>query len=70
MCDCLTNINDLGKTRGFRVVSTFGAASRDVPARAIIETTKMEGTRKKPPALVANFCPFCGVSYERARARS
>jgi hypothetical protein len=61
-CDCIKNTNELLKPYGAVVMSSlFG------PPEACVETyTEKKIRGKRTPVLMASFCPFCGVKYERS----
>lgn len=58
-CSCVAKINEKLREHNTMLVSTlFGHP------RVLIDTCKLrEGIRGKPKAVLASFCPFCGVAY-------
>lgn len=69
MCNCADEINEDLKPRNARLAFGFslnrGTGALNV-APALIETEKIAPRGKKPPTVMATFCPFCGVKYEHA----
>lgn len=60
--DCVDRLN--GKLAEFNTRLPF-AISFDEPSREMIRVSTVkakEDVRKKPMALYASFCPFCGVN--------
>lgn len=67
-CDCVTMVNEKMAEAGQnqRIVASLGIITRDFVARAVVETEKVDSSRRnRPPRLVATYCPFCGVEYPR-----
>lgn len=63
-CDCIADMNaKLGEHNGGVVATMFGS-----PRKVCVEVYQLKTGRgtKKPPRVVASFCPFCGVFYAQA----
>lgn len=65
MCECRSYLNNLLKPKNGRLAYgfTFGGGHMDLTP-PIIETEKINSRGKKPPVVVATFCPFCGEKYK------
>ncbi len=63
-CDCVAKFNERLKEHNCALVTTlFGTP------KPVIETYKLDSKRRgKAPAVLASFCPFCGVSLLRQAA--
>lgn len=60
MCGCIETITaDLKSKNGELLTTLFGTP------RIIISPGKV-GRGKKPPYLLASYCPFCGEQYPQA----
>jgi hypothetical protein len=59
-CACIGQVNERLLPHNAIVVETFYPV-----ARPVIETTKLDSKArsKRPPLVIASFCPFCGVKY-------
>lgn len=69
-CRCIASINKLLRTRKAQLLGTIRLKGAG-PAKVIIATeTDGDAPRHKfqPIMLAANFCPFCGISYEGAKS--
>ena len=55
--DCVAVINASLKAYGAAVSTIWGGKASGAP---IISTYRMDGKRKRTPAVIASFCPFCG----------
>jgi hypothetical protein len=67
MCECRKLMNERLADKNARLAFgfTFGGGHMGLTP-PIIETEKLKPRGKKPPIVLATFCPFCGVKYERA----
>lgn len=70
-CNCLSEMDGALKAGGYNaaIVCTLMSA----PSRAVIETYKPKtgrGAGKKPPVVIATFCPFCGVKYPEIETKA
>lgn len=65
MCGCRSRLNELLKPRNGRLAFgfTFDNGKMDL-SPPLIETEKLVPRGKKPPTVVAMFCPFCGEKYK------
>ena len=62
MCDCIAKMNEKLQdhnckvTRAVQITDALGLV-----ARTVVQTEKLDRTkRKKPPVVMATYCPFCG----------
>jgi len=65
MCDCLSKIDaNLAEHNGrLAVALTLSKDLKIIGARLLIATEKIDkAKRKRLPAVMASFCPFCGAS--------
>lgn len=70
-CECIERINEHWATQGIpamvqtsRILSGIGAEHEVYSTRIAIGAWKTDrGSRKRPPALIAQFCPMCGTRY-------
>ena len=65
MCECRDQINGILKDKNGRLAFgfTFGNGNMAL-SPPLIEVEKIESRGKKPPTVLATFCPFCGTKYE------
>lgn len=65
MCDCRTRIDADLKDRNARLAFgfTFSDGKMEL-APPMIMLEKLNPRGKKPPTLLATFCPFCGTKFE------
>jgi hypothetical protein len=57
-CSCIGEIDETLKPYGHALVTTmFGEP------KVCIETYRERKGAKKPPKVLASFCPFCGAKY-------
>lgn len=65
MCDCRTRIDADLKYRNARLAFGFwfGDGKMEL-APPMITLEKLNPRGKKPPMLLATFCPFCGTKFE------
>lgn len=64
MCDCVTDLNARLKAEhnGILITTLFGS-----PTRCTVGVDKLDTkVRKRPPVVIASFCPFCGEAYAKA----
>lgn len=63
MCDCIKTMDEQLAPLNGALVTTFLAN----PAVCVLEVYQLKTGRgqKKPPKVLASFCPMCGVKYER-----
>jgi hypothetical protein len=61
MCDCRKRINESLAPKNARLAYgfTIGNGAMDI-SPPLIELEKIAPRGKKPPILMATFCPFCG----------
>lgn len=61
MCECVKEMNDMLADHNGGIVTTLFPA----PDRACVEVYSLKTFRgsKKPPKVLATFCPFCGERY-------
>jgi len=64
-CLCIDNFE---KTSGHKLNVLICVSGG--PHRALVATVREPKSRKKTPVVVANFCPFCGVDYTKAKGPS
>lgn len=62
MCNCIETMNKTLEdhnckiTRAVQLTNALGLV-----ARTVVQTEKLDKTkRKKPPVVMATYCPFCG----------
>ena len=63
MCECVKTINEKLKPLNGRLAYGFTInceLSKMEVSDIIIETEKINSRGKKPPIVLASFCPFCG----------
>lgn len=61
-CNCLDEVNNLLRPENYRVGFSVSLAGGDT--RVVLDVSKIEPRKgRKPPVLVATFCPFCGKEY-------
>lgn len=66
MCDCRQAINEkLGEHNG-RLASGFSFGGGKMEFIPVLITTEKIDTRsrKKPPIVIASYCPWCGEQFE------
>jgi hypothetical protein len=68
-CECIHEMDQALKKEGYNaaIVCTLMSA----PPRAVIETYKPKSGRnagKKPPVVIASYCPFCGLKYPEPKS--
>ena len=64
MCDCIEQTNEALKEHNTRLVVPFMLDGS--PGRVLIETDKIDTKKRtRKIKLHANYCPFCGVGYEK-----
>ncbi len=58
-CDCVSAMNErLAEHNAALVTTLFGEP------KCAISTTKLRDVRsKRPPIVMASYCPFCGTKY-------
>lgn len=64
MCNCIAEMNAKLQEHNGGIVHTMFLH----PARAVVEVYRLKtgrGTRR-PPKVIASFCPFCGDEYGSA----
>lgn len=66
MCDCVKNMNERLATLNVRIAQgLFLTPTHDLQAMTLVATEKVDKAKRKPlPAVVANFCPFCGEKQQ------
>ena len=65
MCDCVRKMNEALAGRNGKITQGFSYQDgelRLLPTFVCVE--KIESRKKKPPSIIASFCPFCGEKYE------
>ena len=62
MCDCVIKVNEALKASNGRLAIGIGITpGLGVVSRLLLSIEKADkSNRKKPPAVSASFCPFCG----------
>ena len=60
MCDCIKEMNDLLKDRNGVLVTTLFGTSK---CCLWVDREKTGRGTKKPPAVIASYCPMCGEKY-------
>lgn len=67
-CRCIEKSDKTLASVGIRLVVMYSLSGG--PNRVILmtERLKLERGSKKPPTLMAVFCPFCGKKYPEAHA--
>lgn len=69
MCNCATEINAELAQRNGRLVNGFSLGKGEMEFFPVmIEVEKMNTRGKKPPRVLASFCPFCGEKYRKDAA--
>lgn len=66
MCECRKIIDDKLKPMNGRLAFGFSFGSEGMElSPPMIQTEKIDKRkRKKPPIILATYCPFCGDCYE------
>jgi rubredoxin len=61
MCSCIEDVNrDLAEHNAVLVTTLFRE-----PNVAVIGTEKRDSKKRgRPPAMLATYCPFCGLAYD------
>lgn len=68
MCDCRTHVDaDLaGRNARLAFGFTFSSRKMDI-SPPLIELEKINPRGKKPPILMASYCPFCGKRFPKEK---
>lgn len=68
MCECIERMNgSLAQHNGRIAVAIQITPSMDLRSRLIVQTEKLDKSRRKPvPTVVATYCPFCGEKTDLA----
>src|SRR5687767_12052469 len=71
MCDCITEVDKALAEQGGNTKIGVSMPYRQIDGRmffgerAEVSTVKADSTlRKKPTAIMASYCPFCGKKYQ------
>lgn len=69
MCECRNRINEALAPKNARLAYgfTLGEGSMNL-SPPLIETEKISSRGKRPPVVMATFCPFCGERFEKDEA--
>jgi hypothetical protein len=72
MCDCVATINKKLADRNTRIAQAFCLTEDLSGADCIITiaTEKVHPRGKRPVAVLATFCPFCGTEIPRSDAKT
>ncbi len=62
-CKCIEKIDDKLAPMNGRIAVVIPITSGGA-VRAFIEVEKINKRGKRPPLLIATFCPYCGTRYE------
>lgn len=68
-CDCIEQFNKILKPKNARIEQAFSCFPKVELTGALISVEKL-GRGKRPPLVVASFCPFCGTKYPVLTAAS
>lgn len=61
MCDCIKKVDEQLSSFGGQLGVGFGVVGNSLVARLLIQTRKIDPTKRKPlPVVYCHFCPFCG----------
>lgn len=64
MCDCRARIDADLESRNARLAFGFMVDANQLSVSApMIMTEKVKPRGKKPPIILASYCPFCGVKF-------
>lgn len=66
MCDCVKSLDAALAEHNGRIsmALTLSSDMSKMGARVLIATEKLDPKKRKPiPALMAAYCPFCGVKW-------
>lgn len=68
-CTCIAKVDEmLGPLNG-RLGTRFTVDSSGLLQTAVLTVDKVNPHGKKPPGLLAKFCPICGTAYEQPETK-
>ena len=62
-CTCIEKVDEMFAPLNGRVGTRFTADSNGLLSTVMLVTEKVNPRGKKPPGLLAKFCPICGTAY-------
>ena len=66
--DCIQRINEQLTAHNTRIAQAIDFSGKNRELIQVATVKADEGVRKKPSAMFATFCPFCGVKLEGGAA--
>jgi hypothetical protein len=63
-CTCIAKIDEVFAPLNGRLGTRFTADATGMKQTAILVVERVNPRGKKPPGLLAKFCPICGTAYE------
>lgn len=72
-CNCINKLDDKFREQNLKLVG-YAFMMPDFRSVVTIRTEWVDkskapkGKRKSPPAMIASYCPFCGVKYPEPKS--
>lgn len=63
-CSCIAKVDEMMAPLNGRLGTRFTADRTGLLQTAVLTVEKVDPRGKKPPGLLAKFCPICGMAYE------
>lgn len=68
-CSCIAKVDEMMAPLNGRLGTRFTAESVGLLQTVILTVEKVNPRGKKPPGLLAKFCPICGTAYDQPEMR-